>query len=250
MSESSGIWTQFEISGQLADVFEPLRLADSDQVVLHLHDYEQETLRISQPFTTELDRHGLRVVCLRGGGDCWWTENICQEFHPQISPLAFIREYVVNFIRSHWVVDDPQCAVSGIGFGGQGALQLAYRYPREFPIVAAISPSVDFQNWYGRGLSIDALFANPEAARQQTATLHLHPLNWPRHQLIVCDPLDEEWFESSERLTSKLYSSGIPFEAELETSHGGHCWKYFDAMAQPVVRFLAERLHQQSRPFD
>ncbi len=244
MGEFSERWSEVEISGKRADVFEPAQPARNGHVVLHLHGYEQETLRSSRPFSAELDRHGLRAICPHGEG-CWWTESICRDFDPAVSPLGFIRENVGRYIREHWMMQAPHVAVTGIGFGGQGALQLAYRYPNEFPVVAAISPAIDFHNWYGRGLTLDEMFANREAARQQTATLHVRPLNWPRHQLIVCDPLDGEWMESCERLTSKLFSSGIPFEADLKTTGGGHCWEYFETMAKPVMQFIAGRLNQE-----
>ena len=88
--------------------------------------------------------------------------------------------------------------------GGQGALQLAYRYPREFPVVAAISPAIDFHHWYGQGLPLDEMFASREAARQATATLQIHPLGWPRHQLLVCDPEDVDWYEGVDRLVAEI----------------------------------------------
>ena len=105
---------------------------------------------------------------------------------------------------------------------------------------------MDFQDWWGRGLPLDDMFDSQEAARQQTAILHLQPLNWPRHQLIVCDPGDADWIHSSERLASKLYSSGIPFESDFETSNGGHSWDYFDVMAPRMVKFVSEALDSES----
>ena len=111
--------------------------------------------------------------------------------------------------------------------------------------MAVISPAVDFHNWYGQGLPLDEMYPNREAARQQTVTLQLNPLNWPRHQLLVCDPTDAEWFEGVERLAMKLSSIGIPFESDFKTSHGGHSWDYFDRMARPVLEFVANRLERE-----
>jgi len=121
-------------------------------------------------------------------------------------------------------------------------LQLTYRWPRDFPIVAAIAPAVDFHNWYGYGLSLDQMFASKEAARQQTATLHIHPMNWPKHQWLCCDPTDEYWFEGTERLGSKLASIGIPFERDLVSTAGGHSWSYFERMAAPSLEFVTKSL--------
>ena len=159
-----------------------------------------------------------------------------------LSAGKYLREQVLPYIAERWNSQPPEIGLIGISMGGQGALQLAYRFPREFPVVAAISPAVDFHNWHGQGLPIDEMFPTREAARQQTVTLQLHPLNWPKHQLLVCDPGDVEWFEGVERLAMKLSSSGIPFESDMETKAGGHCWEYFNSMAPRVISFVADRL--------
>ena len=65
--------------------------------------------------------------------------------------------------------------LTGISMGGQGVLQLAYRHPRTFPVVAALAPAIDFHQWYGRGLPLDEMFDSREAARQATALLQIHP---------------------------------------------------------------------------
>ena len=42
-------------------------------------------------------------------------------------------------------------------------------------------------------------------------------------------------------------ATGIPFETDFKTSRGGHTWEYVDAMARPVMDFIATRLEQESR---
>jgi S-formylglutathione hydrolase len=86
------------------------------------------------------------------------------------------------------------------------------------------------------------MFASKEAGRQQTVTLHFHPLNWPKHQFFCCDPQDEYWFEGAERLAMKLSSMGISYERDLTTSAGGHTQAYFERMAQPAFAFLTAYL--------
>lgn len=246
MADIAGTWSQVEIAGKTADVYEPAAPADPSQVVLHLHGHGLETLKDNPVYSAELERHGLRAICPHGQRS-WWLDVVCREFDDKLTPLAFLREHVVPFITERWDVRPPAIGLTGISMGGQGVLQLAYREPRRFPVVAAISPAVDFQNWHGQGLPLDEMFSSPESARQRTVTLEVHPLNWPRNQLIVCDPADEEWFEGVDRLTMKLSSIGIPFESDLATSAGGHSWDYFNRMARPVLEFVAERLEQESR---
>ena len=62
------------------------------------------------------------------------------------------------------------------------------------------------------------MYRDAEQARQDTATLHIHPLNWPRHQWFCCDPADYRWHDSADRLRMKLYSLGVPYECDLETT--------------------------------
>lgn len=243
---SAGTWEQVTIDGHPADVYEPAGVVAAGRGVLHLHGHGLETLRGNPVWSAELERHGLRCVCPHGARS-WWLDRVCDEFDPQLAPLRFLHDRVVPWMAQRWDVRPPLIGLTGISMGGQGVLQLAYRFPREFPVVAAIAPAVDFHNWHGRGLPIDAMFATREAARQETALLQIHPLNWPRHQLLLCDPADAEWFESADRLTMKLSSSGIPFESDLTTTHGGHSWDYFNHIAPRVLAFVADRLDKESR---
>lgn len=245
MNQTLGTWSQVEIAGKLADVYEPVQPHDPGRVVLHLHGHGLTTLKDNPVYSGELERHGLRAICPHGQRS-WWGTRICQEFDAELTPHRFLREKVLPYIDERWGVRPPAIALTGISMGGQGALRLAYRHPRDFPVVAAISPAVDFHIWHGRGLPLDEMYPTKESARQETATLELHPLNWPRHQLIVCDPADPEWFDGVERLCSKLSSTGIPFESDLQTSRGGHSWDYFNEMAAPVLQFVADRLEREA----
>ena len=92
---------------------------------------------------------------------------------------------------------------------------------------------------------LSAMYRDAEEARQDTATLHIHPLNWPRHQFFCCDPADERWHDSADRLHMKLFSLGIPHEYELETTAGGHSWEYFEHMAPRIFEFLAQGLESE-----
>ncbi len=241
-----GTWSHIEIAGKPADVYEPHQPAREPRVVLFLHGHGQERLAGNAVFTEEFERHGLRVVCPEGKRS-WWLDRICTEFDAEITPMTYLRNSVVPFIEQQWNAHPPAIALLGVSMGGQGVLQFAYREARRFPVVAAISPAIDFHRAFGQGLPLDQMFSSAEDTRQETAVLKIHPLNWPKHQLLVCDPKDEYWFESSERLSLKLHSSGIPFESDFQTSKGGHSWQYFNHMAPKVVKFLAEGLDQESR---
>ena len=236
-----GTWTTQQIAGRTAEVFDPATDIPPRGAVLFLHDLDLQTPGQVPLLRAELERCGLAVVSPHGGR-CWWLDRVCSEFDPRITPLAWIRESLVPELSERWKVAPPCIAVCGIGMGGQAALQIAYRHPRLFPVAAALSPFVDFHDWHGRGTALDEMFSTAEGARQETATLHVHPLNWPPHQMFACDPADHDRFEGCERLASKLASTGIPFESDLQTTHGGDSGAYVSAMFPRVAEFLTARL--------
>jgi pimeloyl-ACP methyl ester carboxylesterase len=241
-----GQWRQHDIAGKLADVFHPSERSPANSSVLFLHGHGRITLKDNAVYMAHLDRLGLACVCPHGQRS-WWGDRLCREFDTRITPVDYLRQSVVPWMAEHVHAVPGAIALLGVSMGGQGALRLAYRHPQQFPIVAALAPTVDFQNWHGRGLALDQMYGSPEEARQDTATLLVNPLNWPRHQLLMCDPSDSEWFEGAQRLASKLYSTGIPFESDFDTTHGGHSWDYFNHVAPRVMQFLTDALEQEQR---
>jgi S-formylglutathione hydrolase len=234
-----GSWSVLRAAGRDVDVFTPS--GSRRGAAIFLHGADLKTFQRNGPFEAAFSEQGLLVACPRGG-QCWWLDQKCRAFGTDTTPLAFVRDSVCGLLENEFGLSPPTIGLTGIGMGGQGALNLSFRHARQFPVVAAISPDVDFHQWHGRGLPLDEMFDSPEAARQQTATLHLHPLNWPPHMLIVCDPADRACFDGTERLVSKLRSTGIPFEADLDTRGGGHSCSYFERMIPRVARFLGEHL--------
>lgn len=233
-------WQTVVVGNRRADVFAP-EAGTVDAVALYLHGYSGETLQGRTAFERAFEAVGLPVVCPRIG-QFWWLGVVDPEFDGERSPIVYLREAVVPWVEATFGIAPPRLGVFGVETGGQGALQLAYRHARQFPVVAAVSPKLDLETWYGAGTTLDRLFPNAEAVRQHGAMLQLQALNWPKSQLLMCDPADEYAWEGTEILASKLRSTGIPFESEFVASHGGWGWEYADAMADRVAMFLAGRL--------
>jgi S-formylglutathione hydrolase FrmB len=243
----SGTWSTELVAGHECDVYLPPRRSEHGYVVLYLHGVHLTRLHDKLPFLDEFDQYGLAVVCPQTGRS-WWTDRICREFDEEISAQKHVLENVLPFIEQQLGARPPQIGLLGTSMGGQGALCLAYKFPRLFPVVAAISPAIDFYKRHQEGDEmLRQMYPDAEAARQDTATLQIHPLNWPRHQFFCCDPEDERWWESADRLRMKLYSLGVPHECDLKTRGGGHGFEYYNRMAPRAIRFLAERLDQERR---
>jgi S-formylglutathione hydrolase len=131
--------------------------------------------------------------------------------------------------------------------GGQGALRLGFKYPRQFPAVAGIASAIDYHQLHGFGYTLDEMYDSKEQCRQDTAIMHIHPNDAPPHLFFCIDPTDGDWFRGNDRLQEKLNALGIAHECDLKTRAGGHGWTYFDHMASRAIRFLDAGLKAQSR---
>jgi S-formylglutathione hydrolase FrmB len=213
--------------------------------VLYLHGVHLASLSDNAAYNRLFTEHGLRVIAPQTGA-CWWADKLCPDFDTQLTPERYVVDHVLPYIEQRWGAAPPRIALFGTSMGGQGALRMAFKHPRLFPVVAALSPAIDFQIRYRDGdRMLTRMYADAEAARQDTALLHVHPLNWPRNMWFACDPADVRWHESSERLKMNLYSLGIPHDADLETTAGGHGWEYYNHMAPAAIRFIVERLERE-----
>jgi pimeloyl-ACP methyl ester carboxylesterase len=242
-----GLWIDVEAAGRVCRAYEPANPSQYAYTVIYLHGVHGGKLEDHRPFVDLLERFGLRAICPMVG-PCWWTDRICLQFDEKLTAERYLVDRVMPLIEDRWGASPPRVALLGTSMGGQGALRLAYKYPDVFPVVAAISPAIDFHLKIDEGDAIlSRMYRDAEQARQDTATLHIHPLNWPRHQWFCCDPEDSRWHESVERLRMKLYSLGVPHECDLETTAGGHGWTYYENMAEAAMSFVYERLERDRR---
>lgn len=247
---STGAWRVTDVSGHPASVFEPHHSSPHGYTVLYLHSAGGEDPADDPVFGRELARCGLRAVAPRAPAT-WWSDRVLESFDPAQSAERYLLDDVLPWIAEQLAAAPPRVALLGISMGGQGGLRLAYKYPDRFPVVAAIAAAIDFHRWLEQppgqpelADEIRQLYRDAEDARQDTATLHVHPLNWPRHQWFATDPADH-WWESADRLAMKLSSLGVPHDRDLETTAGGHSWQYFHAMLPRAMDYLFAGLESE-----
>jgi enterochelin esterase-like enzyme len=241
----AGVWSEVEIAGHRCQAFAPAAPAPHGAIVMYMHGVHLGRIDERPAIARLLDRHGMRCIAPVTQRS-WWTDRICPEFDPHVSAEQHVIDRVLPWLAEHWQATPPRIALWGTSMGGQGALRLAYKHPTVFPIAAAISPAIDYHLRMEEGdEALNQMYRDPEQARQDTATLHIHPLNWPRHQWFCCDPTDDRWHESAERLRSKLYSLGVPHTCDLETTGGGHGWEYYERMAPAALQFIVEALERE-----
>ncbi len=246
-------WSTFTVDGHACEIYDPPQPV-SGRGILYLHGVRERTLLSSPGLRNALEAAKVPVIAPRAGRS-WWINTIVPAFDTHITPERFVAENVVREIERRFSVKPPGIAIIGTSMGGQGALRLAYRYPTIFPVVAAIAPAIDFhlamrdsdasenESLYD---TLWDIYSDVERARQDTAILHVHPLNWPRNQFFASDPADWQWHDGAVRLHSKLVALGIPHTALLEP-RGGHGDLYDDGVAPEVIRFVIDALDHESR---
>jgi esterase/lipase superfamily enzyme len=241
-----GTWTSELIAGKAADVYQPPGPARPRFGVLFLHPIGNETLRGHDAYTRLLDELGLACVCPMAPST-WWTDRVLPEFDPKLTAERHVLDNVLPFFAERWGLAPRSIGLLGISMGGQGALRLAFRHPRTFPVAAGIASAFDYHEYYGQGFSLDVMYDSKEQCRQDTALMHIHPSDFPPHLFFCIDPEDVDWYRGNDRMHEKLNALGVPHTIDLTTSAGGHSWGYFDRMAEPALRFVAQGLEKESR---
>ena len=240
------MWTTLEIAGKSADVYEPPGDVKPRFGILHLHGVGLELLQHSDAFRKAFDEHQLACICPQGQRS-WWTDRICPEFDDQMTAEHFVVHEVLPVFEQRWGIRPRAVGIQGISMGGQGALRIAFKHPKLFPVTAGISSAIEYHEWFGQDSPIDDTYDSKEQCRQDTVPMHVHPSEHPREIFFCIDPTDVEWFRGNDRLHEKLNALGVQHQCDLETQAGGHSWDYFDAMAERTVRFVYEGLERESR---
>jgi S-formylglutathione hydrolase len=237
-------WSRADIAGKPADIYDPPGAPRFG--VLYLHGIGLETLASADTFTRLFAELRLACVCPHGQRS-WWADRICAEFDPKVTPERYLLDAVLPFFAQRWGLHPRAIGLLGISMGGQGALRLAFKHPDTFPVVAAISPAIEFHERYNEGSPLDDMYDSKEQCRQDTAPMHIHPSHFPPHIFYCIDPTDAAWYRGNDRLHEKLAALGVQHQLDMATRAGGHSWDYFNHMAERVVRFVHAGLEHESR---
>lgn len=247
-------WSVIDVGGHPCEIHSPVDPLPG-RAIVYLHDLRERWLQDAPALTALVEHHRLPVIAPRTGRS-WWLDRIVPSFDREITPERFVTHTVRAEVLSRFGVAPPGIALVGTNMGGQGALRIAYRHPTVFAVAAAIAPAIDFHQAMREAGDRDdgelcdtlwQLFGDIERARQETAILHVHPLNWPRHQFFASDPDDLHWHDGAVRLHGKLAALGIPHLAQLEPRGGSQGADFADAVAADAIRFVLDALDQESR---
>jgi S-formylglutathione hydrolase FrmB len=242
----NGTWSQVKLERQAVDLYQPPGADRSPFGLIYLHSAGGENLRGQAAFTKVFDALGLRCFCPHGD-QSWWTDRLCPSYDPERSAEAYLLHVLLPFIEKEHSLTPPRIGLLGVSMGGQGALRLGFKHPQTFPAVAGISSALEYHQLLYQRTPLDQMYQSKEQCRQDTAAMHINPHTVPSTIFLACDPADAFWFRGNDRLHEKLGALGIAHECDLVTTRGGHCWEYFDLMAERAIRPVHAGLVHQSR---
>lgn len=246
---STPAWTSCQVAGHTLEAFVPKPEEGRPRgALVHLRDLDDTPPSQQPAWKQAIEASPLPVVSV-AGGTSWWIDCVVKGFDEEVSPEAYLLGPLKTWLQDEFGVAAGAMAVLGQGSGGQGALRLAYRHPNLFPVAAAVLPTIDFHRTMETGepgsQTLWEIYGDVEVARQQTAILHVHPLNWPRHQAFWAHAGDLLASDGADRLHSKLIALGIFHEAELAGLVDATSW--LPTAAAAAVRFAVERLEKDAR---
>jgi enterochelin esterase-like enzyme len=151
---------------------------------------------------------------------------------------AELLEIVLPWIQQQWNLPAKAVALAGSGAGGQAALRWGFRYPGRVGAVAAIQPSIEFEQLFNSGTFLDELYPRKEAARQANAILALSSAKVPPFVWISSDPPDELWHRGADRLREKLNANGHEHRFVETSCTSDDLWKEL----VPAMQALSRRL--------
>ena len=251
-TNASTTWTCHSVAGHSCELFTPPSITEPGRIILYLHDLHERSPKDFPALHQALASAGLPVLAPRMGRT-WCLQQQLARFDATMSAEDYIVGPILD--ECHRIIGETSGGVGLLGYnmGGQAALRLAYRHPEKFPIAAAIAPAIDFHlgmrhghKWVDGELfdTLWEIYDEPEQARQETAILHVHPLNWPRHQWFVSNRNDERWHDGAVRLSSKLIALGIPHTAILDESNLKDIVSTF---VDDAIAFIMKSLDSEAR---
>src|SRR5579871_1143894 len=101
------MWSTLQLAGHPCDIFEPPQLNEHGFVVVYLHGVHLARLAEHPAFADEFARRGLPVVSPHTG-PCWWTNRICPQFDPALTPERHVLDNVLPLIHERWGAEPPR----------------------------------------------------------------------------------------------------------------------------------------------
>jgi len=136
---------------------------------------------------------------------------------------AVSRTYDIPPAREKW-------SVGGFSFGGYLSLDIGRRYPGRFGAVSSVSGFAE-DDWKFWGENAGS--PGPVDARERGLQTVVVPGPAPR--IFLACGADDRMYSRMQAIHERFTKMGVPHE--WSTGPGGHTWKYWSSVLEPMLRF-------------
>ena len=160
---------------------------------------------------------------------------------------TFISEELPQIVESFFPVSSKRedNFVAGLSMGGYGALKLALRCPEKFAAVASLSGVTDlaamWKEGQGRNKDFSRIFGSPEeflGSNNDLFELAKELKNSEKEIPAFFQACGTEDFLYNGNIRFRDYLKKLDIEFHYQESPGIHCWDFWDANIQDVLKWL------------
>lgn len=216
-------------------------------VVFLLHGAEGSWTTFSERAHELLQREATerRLVLVTPDGDAhgWYLDS---PRVPESQIETFIMKELLPDVELRLPING-RMGIAGISMGGNGALALAFKYPRVFAAVGSMSGAVDLSEAASRPALIERLgpYKDNRTLWEESSALHLakeRPGAARRVPVLLTVGGRDRWVKANRRLHEVLVDLGV--DCKLEELAGGHEWSHWLAALPEHLSWQAEKLHE------
>lgn len=192
----------------------------------------------------QADRYNFLIVCPDGAIDSWYLNSPVDS---AVRYQTFVGIEVPHFIDSAYRTRAKRQfrAISGLSMGGQGALRIAFAYPKTFGAAGSMSGVqnlVPFKGGYHLTLLLGDTLQN-DLFRKYSVVNIARALTGPYPALIIDCGVSDPFIETNRELNRILLERKIPHD--YTERNGTHNWDYWANSIRYHLLFFSIHFHRE-----
>lgn len=196
----------------------------------------------------QADQYGIVIVCPDGAYDGWYINS---PVDPEMQYKSYVGSEVPHFVDSAYrtLADRKFRAISGLSMGGQGALRIAFAFPKTFGAAGSMSGVQDLVPYKG-GYHLTQILGdtshNDLFKKYSVVNIALN-IGEPYPALIIGCGVDDPFIQTNRDLHRVLLERKIPHD--YTERNGTHNWAYWTNAVRYHMLFFSIYFQHQKEVF-
>lgn len=183
----------------------------------------------------KIGRGEIQLFCVDSvDGESWYNRDVGARWRiaRQVQYEHYLMDEVIPLVRGlNW---NRQMATMGCSFGGYHAANFALRHPDVFTACLSMSGQFDMTSFLQGYYDDDVYFQTPlHYLRNQNDGWYFE--RYRRNTYILATGVEDQCWESNERLAECMRDRGIPVRLEVWGDRTGHDWPWWQKMMRAYL---------------